>query len=206
VPFVVTGVRAALADKRPEAAERWLERVRGLLADWPDLARPALDHADGLVRLAAGSIVAARTALESAVEGWDRKDRIWESTWARVDLATCLVRSNRYADAIRLLDQVHATAERLGSEPIRARVDELSRLSRSRGGEVEPWHPLSAREFEVAQKIAEGLTNAQIGEELFVSPKTVSAHVEHILAKLGVSRRAEIATWVASVRTPVAVS
>jgi DNA-binding NarL/FixJ family response regulator len=34
-----------------------------------------------------------------------------------------------------------------------------------------------------------------------VSPKTVSAHVEHILAKLGVSRRAEIAAWVATIRT-----
>jgi len=43
------------------------------------------------------------------------------------------------------------------------------------------------------------MTNAQIGAELSVSPKTVSAHVEHILAKLGVGRRAEIAVWVASI-------
>jgi DNA-binding CsgD family transcriptional regulator len=44
------------------------------------------------------------------------------------------------------------------------------------------------------------MTNAEIGAELFVSPKTVSAHVEHILAKLGVARRAEIAAWVATIR------
>jgi DNA-binding CsgD family transcriptional regulator len=66
---------------------------------------------------------------------------------------------------------------------------------------------LTIREFEVARKIAEGLTNAQIAGELFVSPKTVSAHVEHILAKLGAGRRAEIAAWVSSVpAASVAVS
>ena len=51
----------------------------------------------------------------------------------------------------------------------------------------------------MAKKIAEGLTNAAIAEALFVSPKTVSAHVEHILAKLGAGRRAEIAAWVATI-------
>ncbi len=202
VPFVVTGVRAALADRRPEQAERWLDRIRTLLAGWTGLAQPAIDHADGLIRLAAGSTVSARTALEAAIAGWDARERIWEGTWARLDLATCLVRSNRYPDAIRLLDEVRAAAERLGSEPLRSRAEELGRLARSRGGEVEPWYPLSAREFEVAQKIVEGLTNAEIGAELFVSPKTVSAHVEHILAKLGVSRRAEIAAWASTVRSP----
>jgi DNA-binding NarL/FixJ family response regulator len=43
------------------------------------------------------------------------------------------------------------------------------------------------------------LTNAAIAGELFLSPKTVSAHVEHILPKLGVARRAEIAAWVATI-------
>jgi DNA-binding CsgD family transcriptional regulator len=202
VPFVVTGVRATLADRRPEAADRWLARVAGLLVDWKELAQPALDHAEGLIRLAAGSTVAARTALESAAAAWQTRGRIWEATWARLDLATCLARSNRYGEAIQVLEGVREVAERLESEPIRARAEELERLARSRGGEIEPWHPLTGREFEVARKIADGLTNAEIGGELFVSPKTVSAHVEHILSKLGVSRRAEIATWVATVRLP----
>jgi DNA-binding CsgD family transcriptional regulator len=47
--------------------------------------------------------------------------------------------------------------------------------------------------------IAEGLTNAEIAGELSIAPKTASSHVEHILAKLGVTRRAEIATWVATI-------
>ena len=74
-----------------------------------------------------------------------------------------------------------------------------SGLGRGRGAEREAWHPLSQREFEVARQVAAGLTNGEIADELGVSPKTVSAHVEHILAKLGVSRRAEIAAWVAVV-------
>src|SRR6185503_20359974 len=73
VPFVVTGVRAALLDRRPEIAQKWLDRVTPMLASWADLARPALQHADGLIKTAAGSTVAVRTALESAIEGWDRR-------------------------------------------------------------------------------------------------------------------------------------
>jgi DNA-binding CsgD family transcriptional regulator/tetratricopeptide (TPR) repeat protein len=202
VPFVVTGVRAALGARRPEVAERWLHRTRGLLAGWDEMARPALDHADGLVRLAAGSTVSARTSLEAAVGGWDARGRIWEATWARLDLATCLVRGNRYAEGLVVLDRVLDVATRLGSSPILERADEVAKLARARGGELEPWHPLTAREFEVAKLIARGLTNAEIGEQIFVSPKTVSAHVEHILAKLGVARRAEIAAWTSTIAAP----
>ena len=63
-----------------------------------------------------------------------------------------------------------------------------------------PWRPLSAREYEVARLVADGLTNAEIADELHLSPRTVGAHVEHILAKLGVARRAEIAAWTAAIR------
>jgi DNA-binding CsgD family transcriptional regulator len=63
----------------------------------------------------------------------------------------------------------------------------------------EPWAPLTAREFEVARLVADGLTNPAIATALDVAPKTVSAHIEHILAKLGVGRRAEIAAWAASI-------
>ena len=58
---------------------------------------------------------------------------------------------------------------------------------------------MTAREFEVARLIAEGRTNAEIADELGIAPKTASSHVEHVLAKLGASRRAEIATWVSTV-------
>ena len=63
----------------------------------------------------------------------------------------------------------------------------------------EPWRPLTAREFAVARLVGEGQTNAEIAESLGIAPKTASSHVEHILAKLGASRRAEIATWASHV-------
>jgi DNA-binding CsgD family transcriptional regulator len=200
VPFVVTGVRAALADHRPDVAEHWLDGVTAVLRDWTDLAGPALAHAEGLIRLAAGTLVAARASLETAVGAWDQRGRIWEATWARLDLAACLLRSSRYVEASRLVADVGETARRLGSQPLQARVEELQRQARGRGAEEEAWYPLTAREFEVARHVATGLTNTQIAAELYVSPKTVSAHVEHILAKLGASRRAEIAAWVTTVR------
>jgi len=56
---------------------------------------------------------------------------------------------------------------------------------------------LSARELEVARLVAAGMTNREIAAELTIAPKTAAAHVEHIRAKLGVSRRAQIAVWVA---------
>jgi DNA-binding CsgD family transcriptional regulator len=204
VPFVVTGVRAALASRQPEAAQRWLDQVAPILQDWTELAGPALAHAEGLIKISSGSLVAARASLESAVSGWDARGRIWEATWARVDLAMCLLRSNRYVEAARLIAEVADTAQRLGSVPLSERAAELQRQARGRSSDEEAWYPLTAREFEVARAITEGKTNAEIGADLFVSPKTVSAHVEHILAKLGASRRAEIAAWVSTISQTVA--
>ena len=94
-------------------------------------------------------------------------------------------------------------ARELGSPPLQGRADDLQRQARGRSSGEEAWFPLTISEFEVARQIAEGLTNAEIAAELFVSPKTVSAHVEHILAKLGASRRAEVATWVARIAQPI---
>ncbi len=201
VPFVVTGVRACQALVRPDAAEAWLERVRAQLEGWTR-ASVALEHGEGLLRLQAGSTVSARGHLEAAIAGWDAIGRIWEGTWARLDLAACLIRSNRHADALPVLRAVQEVADRLDSPPLRSRCDELNSLARRRGVTDEPWRPLTTREFEVARLVAEGMTNAEIADELGLSPKTVSAHLEHILAKLGAMRRAEVATWVSTVRAP----
>ncbi|HET7030478.1 MAG TPA: AAA family ATPase [Candidatus Limnocylindrales bacterium] len=199
IPFVVTGTRALLAARRPEEAERWLVQVRDHLAGWEPVAGAALSHAEGLLRLAAGSTGVAREALERAVRGWEDRSRIWESTWARLDLAHCLMRANRFADATVQLAAVRTIADRIGSLPLHARAEELARQARGRGVEDEPWRPLTTREFEVARLIADGMTNAEIAEALEIAPKTASSHVEHILAKLGVTRRAEIAAWAATV-------
>jgi predicted ATPase/DNA-binding CsgD family transcriptional regulator len=56
--------------------------------------------------------------------------------------------------------------------------------------------PLTRREREVAALIARGMTNRQIAEELFIAERTADTHVEHILAKLGLASRSQVAAWV----------
>ena len=202
IPFVVTGARSFIAARRPDDAARWVDQAREFFTGWESVAGAALSHAEGLVRLAGGSLAAAREALERAIRGWEERGRSWEALWAQLDLAQCLVRMNRHADAVEVLNAVRARAEAMDSRPLLARTDELAKASRGRGHEQEPWRPLTVREFEVARLIAEGMTNGQIAAELSVAPKTVSAHVEHILAKLGVARRTEVAAWAAGIRTP----
>jgi DNA-binding NarL/FixJ family response regulator len=72
-------------------------------------------------------------------------------------------------------------------------------MARGRGSVDEPWRPLAARKFAVASLITRGLTNAEIASELSIASKTASSHVEHILTKLGASRRTEIAAWASAV-------
>ena len=199
VPFIVTGTRAALAARRPDEAAVWVARASARVAGFERIGEPAMAHARGLISLAAGSMTRARESLDEAVAGWTALGRTWEAAWARLDLAQCLLRMNRYAEAAPLLATVRAWAGEVGSAPVRERADELTRLARGRGTADEPWRPLTIREFEVARLVAEGLTNAEIAETLTIAPKTASAHVEHILAKLGATRRAEIAAWTATV-------
>jgi non-specific serine/threonine protein kinase len=61
-----------------------------------------------------------------------------------------------------------------------------------------PDGPLTAREEEVAARLARGLSNRAIAAELVISPRTVDGHVERILAKLGFTARTQVAAWVAT--------
>jgi DNA-binding NarL/FixJ family response regulator len=68
----------------------------------------------------------------------------------------------------------------------------LARLiDRSRSGAVRAAHDLTPRELEVLGLMSEGLRQEQIGRRLFISPKTVATHVEHILRKLAVRSSTE---------------
>jgi non-specific serine/threonine protein kinase len=60
---------------------------------------------------------------------------------------------------------------------------------------VEP-SPLTRRELEVADLVAEGLSNPEVADRLFISVRTAQGHVENILRKLGFNSRSKIAAWV----------
>jgi predicted ATPase/class 3 adenylate cyclase/DNA-binding CsgD family transcriptional regulator len=78
--------------------------------------------------------------------------------------------------------------------------DAVAYAERGRGERKRPargWESLSPAELRVVQLVAEGLTNPQIGERLFISRRTVQAHLSHVFAKLGVGSRAELAAQAA---------
>jgi predicted ATPase/class 3 adenylate cyclase/DNA-binding CsgD family transcriptional regulator len=74
--------------------------------------------------------------------------------------------------------------------------DAVSYARRGRGRRGRPaygWNSLTPTEARVVELVAEGITNPQIGQRLFVSARTVQTHLTHVFAKLGVSTRAELA-------------
>ena len=141
----------------------------------------------------------AYQALQAASESWQDLRRFWDGTLARLDLAAAAARARRPGEAAVLADEARATAAAAGAAVLAAAADRLT-ASFGAARPAAPWHPLSEREFEVARLVAGGLTNRQIADQLVLSPKTISAHITHILTKLGAARRAEIAAWCATVR------
>jgi predicted ATPase/DNA-binding CsgD family transcriptional regulator len=78
--------------------------------------------------------------------------------------------------------------------------DAIEWARRSRGSRGRPtggWGSLTPTETKVAELVAEGLTNAQVAERMFVSPATVKTHVAHVFQKLNVHKRAEVAALAA---------
>jgi DNA-binding CsgD family transcriptional regulator len=186
-PYLVTGTRAYLAASGATAARDWLGRAaepvafRGIPG-----TLPAIDHAWGLIHLHEGQTGKARETLERAAAGWTVRRRFWEGTEILLDQARCATRSRRPADAAAFSSRAGAALAAVG-----AVVPAVSPPSAAPP-------VLSARETEVARLVAAGATNREIASALSIAPKTVAAHVEHILTKLGASRRAQIATWAAS--------
>jgi DNA-binding CsgD family transcriptional regulator len=89
--------------------------------------------------------------------------------------------------------QAFETAHREGASM--SLEDAVAFAMRGRGPRQRPpsgWDSLTPTERQVVDLVAEGLTNKQVGEKLFVSSRTVSTHLSHVFAKLGVSSRSEL--------------
>jgi DNA-binding NarL/FixJ family response regulator len=74
-------------------------------------------------------------------------------------------------------------------------IQEFARGPRTVRERPEEEH-LTEREREVLQKVAEGLTNREIGEQLFISEDTVKFHLKNVMQKLHLRNRAEVVAWV----------
>lgn len=113
---------------------------------------------------------------------------------AGYQLAAALARRSGPGDRFRsrglLVEALALMTELGGMPPIQARAQALlAELDADRPG------TLTRRESEVADLVAEGLTNRQIAERLHLSERTAQNHVQHILDKLGVNTRSAVAAW-----------
>jgi DNA-binding NarL/FixJ family response regulator len=116
--------------------------------------------------------------------------------YARYRLAGSLITADDRSAATEVLRDAAERASRLGAGLLHQWIVDLARRAGIRlldqvssSGAV----GLTSRELEVLRLVAAGLSNREIGGELFISAKTASVHVSNILAKLGVSSRVEAA-------------
>jgi DNA-binding CsgD family transcriptional regulator len=133
---------------------------------------------------------------------WDALGQPFQAAYARLRAAEAAVADRRDEAARELLDAAAASARRLQARPLLAEARWLARHANLRlsgeadvpdgGGDLRRLG-LTEREVEVLRHLAEGRSNKQIGERLYISTKTVSVHVSNILAKLGVASRGEAA-------------
>lgn len=120
---------------------------------------------------------------------------VYEQAVARYRFADVLLAAGRGDEAADELRAAAQVAERLEARPLLDGVQQLARRARIKLGD-QPVRQrttdlFTARERSVLELVADGKTNRQIGDELFISEKTVSVHLSRAMAKLGATRRAE---------------
>ena len=170
--------------------------IRAALLDGALADHPSHDGfaavAEGFLALAEGASDRAVGALTVVVADAAATVPRWIEGTMRATLAQALLAEGRRAEA---LFQARIAGEVLERWPGWRRDRAEALLARLEGSSVRAVGTLTARESEVAALIADGLTNGQLAERLFISPKTAAVHVSNILAKLGLSSRTEIAAW-----------
>jgi DNA-binding CsgD family transcriptional regulator len=169
----------------------------------------ALAHARGETLLADEPKAALRE-LRRAVEKFGELELPYATAQAQVRAAQAAARTGDKSAAAELLHAAHDTAGRLGAGVLRsacaAALAELgdkprlpaagrgTRGARAAGG-------LTGRELEIMLLVARGNTSRQIGEALFISPRTVEMHVQGSLLKLGCRTRAQAVRRLAELGT-----
>jgi len=136
--------------------------------------------------------------LREAVALFERAPRPLELASALEDLGAELSATDRDA-AIEVLGRSLVLYTEVGAtwdaRRVRSRLRELGVRRRLVTAEPETsgWAALTTSELTVARLVAEGLTNREVAERLFVSPHTVNSHLRHVFSKLGINSRVELA-------------
>jgi DNA-binding CsgD family transcriptional regulator len=136
-------------------------------------------------------------ARRAAVVAWRADGHPYGLARALVRLAEAAAGAGDRGAAEEAIAEATRVAGRLGAVPLRDQAALLARRLGLRSAPTAAPPPAAAvltdREIEVLRLVAEGHSNRRIAEALYISPKTASVHVSHIIAKLAVSRRGEAA-------------
>ncbi|HET8651868.1 MAG TPA: LuxR C-terminal-related transcriptional regulator [Gaiellaceae bacterium] len=144
----------------------------------------------GLVEGGDGGIALLREAVE-VLKGSPAK---LEHAKARTELGAALRRSNRRVEAREQLRRAVELATMCGAAPLAARAETelLATGARPRRIALSGVDSLTPSERRVAQMAAEGQTNREVAQALFVSPKTVEVHLSSVYRKLGIRSRSQL--------------
>jgi len=182
-----------------EYANTTSSRTVSALADWA-AGRLAIADAD-----AGGDdrVVAAIAHFESALRGLQGDEHSLLAADVQLDLARAFAGVDR-AQAIAEARRALATYGRVGAHRMHAAqtlLHELGDAAAARPAAPDAVRALTAREREILNLLAQGLSNPQIAERLVISPKTAEHHVGAILRKLRLSSRSEAAVYAATLAT-----
>jgi DNA-binding CsgD family transcriptional regulator len=195
-PFVRGWALADLVD----AAVRGdgdLDAVRGYLAEWEQIAKTTrAPHLQVQVAYAA-AILAPDAVAEKHFRGAIASGQAeWPFYVARAQLAygVWLRRHRRMTQSRAPLREAAETFDALGLLRYAERARRELRASGERVRRRGPggWAQLSPQELQIAQLAAEGLSNREIGEQLYLSHRTVESHLYRLFPKLGVTSRAQL--------------
>lgn len=197
-PFVSTAVYSIMGFV--EAAVRTDRRAEAT-AHVEAMRRTNIAEISPRLALLSGASAAIAASDERADELFERAlavpgaDRL-PFDLARVQLAygEHLRRSRSIADARRYLNAASETFERLGARPWAGRATNALRATGLARHRVERLHAesLTPQELEIAGLAATGMTNKQIGQQLYMSPRTVGTHLYRVFPKLGITSRAAL--------------
>jgi DNA-binding CsgD family transcriptional regulator len=203
-PWRVGAVAALLAlGRRKEAAVlacEHLERTRRFGAAGPTgIALRAL----GLAQRGTAQL----ELLAAACDELDRSPALLERAKAQLEYGAALRRAGQRADSRQPLRIALDLATRCRAAPVarRAREELTAAGGRPRRTRIYGIQALTASELRVARRAADGRTNREIAQELFVTTKAVEKHLANAYRKLGVEGRAMLAGRLAS-KPPIAVS
>ncbi len=184
---------AALGDSA--AAEEWAwQGLDRATEPRQPLAQLAAHRFLGSLAIDRGEFIAAARHLDEALIVADACAAPYERALILLQQARGLTGAGRAHAAAPGVEEARAICTRLGATPALALAAALDGAPRiERGAELPAG--MSAREVEVLRLVARGLSYADVGEALFISPRTVARHLQSIYNKLGVDSRAEAAAF-----------